>query len=333
VTNYRINDLLSIATDTNVPVPEYYEVPQLEEHPDVRFVVGDLDGWDAEAAPRRIGSRYRWDPDGTLYLEWNLPLDLRASITGLGDADSQTVVKMTEQYEKRGDIGSLFTSVLAVELLARDATLVHGGCGSRPDGGALITGWDDMGKTSTCLSVHDRGGFSFMGDDAVLLTADGQAHAWDYAVGISPYTSMGNIPMSRKKRLRIVAKRLAKGVPGLGVLHSAREKVDVTGIIGDRRTTCPLETVYFLEGGEAGPREISATEAGRRLAETTTADKEMVTHDAIETYAYLDPTVSGVTAARREVMEAAMSELETVELCSEDKDVYPDWIVETYPEP
>jgi len=331
---YTINDLLSVETDLDAPIPSYYAAGDAAGEADVVFEAGDLPAFTHETPTRRIGSRYRWEPErSTLYLSWNLPLDLRCSIRGLGDTDRRTVVRMTEQYRKRGEIGSLFVSVLSVELLARDATIVHGGCASRPDGGALISGWDDMGKTSTCLSVHDRDGFSFMGDDAVIVGADGRAHAWDRMVGISPYTATGNLPMPEKKRGRILLKRLARAVPGLGVLHSTRERIDVTDVIADARTVCHPETVFFLEGGDDGPGEISPAEASRRLVETSTADKELVTHDAVQTYGYLDPQVSGVVDRRRRIVETALAGMHAVELRSEEKSRYPGWIVENYPAP
>lgn len=328
---YEINDLLSVKTEVDVPIPDYYAVAEASGELDVVLAVGELPPFEP-SNPRRIGSRYQWESSTeTLYLDWNVPLDLRASISGLGRPDEQTVVKMTEQYHKRGSIGSLFRSLLVTELHTLDCTLIHGGCVSRTNGGAVITGWDDMGKTSTCLSMHDRAGFSFMGDDAVILGADGRAHAWDSLVGISPYTSTGNIPMSMKKRARVLVKRAAKAVPGLGVLHSSREQIDVTDVIDPQ--VCRPETVFFLEGGDDGPREITTPEGARRLVETSNADKSLVTHDAIKTYGYLHERISGVFETRRRIIETALAELNIVELCSENKDDYPDWIASNYPSP
>jgi hypothetical protein len=328
---YEINDLLSVKTDIDVPIPDYYAVDRNSSDPDINFSVGDLPSFEP-ANPRRIGSRYQWDSStGTLYLDWNVPLDLRASISGLGESKEQTVVKMTEQYHKRGSIGSLVRSVLIAELHTRDCTLIHGGCVSRSSGGAVITGWDDMGKTSTCLSMHDRDGFRFMGDDAVVLGADGRVHAWDSLVGISPYTSTGNIPMSIQKRARIIVKRAAKTVPGLGVLHSSREQIDVTDIIDPQ--VCRPETVFFLEGGEDGPRDITTAEGARRLVETSNADKSLVTHDAIKTYGYLHEDISGMFDTRQRIIKEALADMNVVELCSENKDDYPDWIASNYPSP
>jgi hypothetical protein len=328
---YEITDLLSVKTDVDISIPDYYAVAEGSGEPDVVLTVGELPPFEP-ANPRRIGSRYQWDSSAeTLYLNWNVPLDLRASIAELGNPDEQTVVKMTEQYHKRGSIGSLFRSLLVTELHSRDCTLIHGGCVSRADGGAVITGWDDMGKTSTCLSMHNRAGFNFMGDDAVILGADGRTHAWDSLVGISPYTSTGNIPMSVKKRARVLVKRATKAVPGLGVLHSSREQIDVTDVIDPQ--VCRPETVFFLEGGDNGSREITTAEGARRLVETSNADKSLVTHDAIKTYGYLHESVSGAFDTRQRIIETALTEMNVVELCSENKDDYPGWIVSNYPSP
>lgn len=332
-TLYEVNDLISISTNIELPVPGYYERPAghngEDSDTDIVFQSGGVSVSSDQRSTRRIGSRYQWDSDTkTLFLNWNFPLDLRCTVTGLGHPQKQTVVEMTDQYLKRGEIRSLFWSVLNVELLARDYTILHGGCLSRGEsGGALITGWDDMGKTSTCLSTHDRAEYSFMGDDAIIIGSEGDAHAWDQEVGISPYTATGNIPIPSAKLRRIKLKRLSKKVPGLGVLHSSRERVDIENTIRSNTSRCEPERVFFLEGGDNGTNSIDQNEASRRMLETSTADKRLIKHDLIRTYAYLHPPISNLHAKRREVFESAAENLEAVELRSEDKDRYTDWIV------
>lgn len=209
--SYSIHDLVTIRSDQKLYLPGNLQIEDVTD-PDVRVEIGAIT-YDEEVR-QQLGSDYYWDAE-TKSLILDHGLDVKAEIR---DLTGDCVVRATSSFVKRGNLDQLTLSVITYRLLSAGATFVHSGGLRGPDESTvMVQAWDDMGKTSTVLSLLARYDCEFLGDDSLIIH-DGKIHSFARKISISGGTIVPDGVLSRRERWESKARTMLNSVVPLGLV-------------------------------------------------------------------------------------------------------------------
>ncbi len=171
--------------------------------------------------------------------------------------------------------------------------MLHAACLCNDEGAFLITAKTDTGKTSTILRLLEHGDYGYLGDDFVILDAEGVLHAYPKPLTISQHTvaSVSSHRLGRRERLALIPQsRLhsrggrqfgqalnERGFPA-GTLNALVQrmipppKYSIERLIPQvrRATSAPLSRIYIIERAEEEAEvELSGEETLAVLQENT----------------------------------------------------------------
>jgi hypothetical protein len=218
-------------------------------------------------------------------------------------------------------MSELVRPLLQLATIQRGAITVHGATVQLGEGGVLVCGWSESGKTETALALAESGA-RFISDKWTIIDSSATVHAFPVSVGIRDWV-LDYLPrlrahLRRSQRARLRAVRAARRpLPLLtsgpatqlgGVLESQLERAftlagrlslrqtEVAAVYGSPRDpirTPPLTTLAMLTTVSADEVTVRPAEVGwtaERLARSAAYERRTLYElDARARYAGVDP--------------------------------------------
>jgi hypothetical protein len=243
-------------------------------------------------------------------------------------------------------MSELVRPLLQLATIERGAITVHGATVQLGEGGVLVCGWSETGKTETALALAESGA-RFISDKWTIIDSSASLHAFPVSVGIRDWVLdylprlRAHLRRSQRARLRVVgaARRplplLARGTATQlgGVLESQLERAftlagrlslrqtEVAAVYGSPRDTTrtpPLTTLAILTTVPADEVTVRPAEVGwtaRRLARSAAYERRTLYElDARARYANADPGPSPLLDVPGREVELLRNVLDGVQL-------------------
>jgi len=243
-------------------------------------------------------------------------------------------------------MSELVRPLLQLATIERGAITVHGATVQLGEGGVLVCGWSETGKTETALALAESGA-RFISDKWTIIDSSATLHAFPVSVGIRDWVLdylprlRAHLRRSQRARLRVVgaARRPLSLLPGGpatqlgGVLESQLERAftlagrlslrqtEVAAVYGapqDTARTPPLTTLAILTTVPADEVTVRPAEVGwtaRRLARSAAYERRTLYElDARARYANADPGPSPLLDVPGLEVELLRSVLDGVQL-------------------
>lgn len=280
---YSIHGLFTIATNTEIPIPDYLEVEKPAKEPDMRVVCGPLRFKRPREKMMRTGYYY-WKDKNALFIDYGMR-DTKLVMRDLLGKPEVLCSKNFKKYSSQESWNDLINAIMLLNLIKRGYTLAHAGSLShRGQEGIIISAPADTGKTSTILSLIAMKDFGFMSDDAALV-GKGVVHAYPEKVKVSPYTLTGDLRVKKLKR-KIFKSRM------LGLASERILKMNLTDFYEVPRElvvkNSPIRKVFVFTGygRKKSTKKISSKSAARMLF-ISSVDLARLMHRYMELYYYL----------------------------------------------
>ncbi len=103
------------------------------------------------------------------------------------------------RFTKVGLLGSHLESIVALKLIEQNKTLIHAGIVCGKDGGIIVAGLPNRGKTWTILSLI-REGYQFLAEDIGIVSSDGTAYAVPFTTSVKDWGEQEKKASSKQKR-------------------------------------------------------------------------------------------------------------------------------------
>ncbi len=313
---YSIHGLLKIATNVDIPVPDYFKTKTPMRNPDLEIMVKSVPVKKPKENRLVRASYYYWRDNDRLFIDYDMA-NAKLFFENLFGRNRKTRVQCTKTFRRfcTGESWKSFIhAIIWFKLVERGYTFIHAGALSyRRKDGIVIVAPADTGKTSTILSLLSTGDFGFLTDDAVLL-GDGFIHAYPEKVKVSPYTLTGTMSFKRSLKQKFLKSRLMGLMSErllnmkIGKLHKIPDKFLV-----DRS---PVKKVFLLSGYGEKPtaRKIDAKSAARLLI-LPSAEMTTLMHQYIELYYYLfNVDTHAILKKMNEIVEDSFRDAECYEL-------------------
>jgi hypothetical protein len=322
---YSIHNLLKIASNTKIPVPEYFRVQEQIKEPDIEILEKSLSFVKPKENKLMRANYYFWREKKTLFID----CDVANAKLLIEDLFGKTRIKCTKTFKRfstEESWGDFIRAVLWFKLTEHGSTFVHSGCLSyKGKEGVLILGLADTGKTSTILSLLSTGMFSYLSDDITIL-GDGVAYAYPEEVKISPYTLTGSMPVASSWKRRVLRSRL------LSLFSERLLKMKITESykIPDKFVVAknPVGKVFILGGYDKRrkARKVERAAAARTLF-LLSVEVSKLMHKYIDPYYYLfGIDTFNVLRRMKEIVENSLKSAECFELKTPDLKGYAETI-------
>jgi hypothetical protein len=325
---YSIHDLFTVATNTDVPIPEYFAVDKLKAAPDMEVIQKPLSFHKPEKEMLMRTNYYFWKDDNTLYIDY---ATVGAKIA-IKDIFGKPKIECTRSFRRltsQESWNSIVHAVMWFNLIKRGYTFIHAGCLSyKNKEGVIITAPADTGKTSTIMTLLSTNKFGFMTDDAVLI-GNGYVHAYPQEVKISPYTLTGGMNVKRSLKRKIFKSRRL----GLASERLFRMKITDMHKIPDELVVrrCPAKKVFILTGYNKKPtiKKIDERLAARILL-LPSAELSTMMHRYIELYYFMfSKDTFNILERMNEIIEGSFKNTDCYVLQSPKLEGYSQTILKT----
>lgn len=336
--SYGIHDLLTVRTNTQLPIPEYFGGRAASGEVELEIHEGRSFPFEPPPYARRLASHRYWYDDGTLTVAYpTTPSGKPIAVRLEALHEARTKLHYTPAFRRMVDFAQLVEGLLTMKLLDAGIALIHAG-GLVTDGRAtVLASMGRMGKTSTILSVLSANpDAAFMGDNVILVDRDSHAHAWPATVGIFPGTAVPESRIPPQTRRRIMAKRLVAKSDRLVALLLHKLSVDLSESVDPNHLTeivdeAPIGHLYILNGGRerAKERGLSVSPAVAKIATATDMELDPANY-YLSLYAFagdrpaLHP--ARVKFRREEILEEALADISIQEIFGADVSSYADRI-------
>lgn len=278
------------------------------------FVAKRRLAFDAHAYQVRFEPRVSYAVEGAFRVD--APIRLAVSLrpeTGLSRVKSTAAALEARFHGLEGLIEpspiagySLLWYVMHLALWKLGASFVHGAAWARAGSATLLLGSGGCGKTSSLLTLRERGLAEYLAEDFVIVDQLGQVHPCPKTVTLyrSDLEATGALQASGfVRRLAVAASRgIVAANPKFKVLPSA-----VFGPLAP--AACPIRhAVFTARTSEAAPRleAISASELARRAALASMRELkplseilQMIVANAPQDYAYPTPQAHAAAVEAR----------------------------------
>lgn len=299
---FSIHDILTVATNVNVPIPSYFEVKKPSETPDIQVMsIKDLHFQRARNGGLMRTNYCFWSEGTSLFIDYGIR-NIRLVLRNLFEKPEILCTPTFMKYTTKESWYSLLNGVLLLSLLRKGHALIHAGSvcyGGR--NGIIIGGPADTGKTSTVLSLVSKKYFKFMSDDATLIGRD-KVYAYPGEVKTSPYTLSGALNVDswkprvfRCKPLALFCERFLK----MDLTHLQRVPTELVA------KNAPIKTI-FIFGGYADKKKIEKIDSRRaaRILFISSMELSTLLHPYLELYYYVfGADTFGIAKKLYEVME------------------------------
>lgn len=329
--SYNIHDFLTVRTNDDLPVPDYFAGSEASSNSVLDVVrVQSIDSIE-HLRPRRLASHRYWRSDDALAVEYpSTPTGKQVAVRLKGIETDHTTVQYTPAFRKMADFDGLFEGLLTVKLQQEDVSLIHAGGVAQNGVATLFASMGRMGKTSTILSLlAERPDLTFLGDNVLLMDTDGIAYAWPATLGVFPGTAVRTAQLPSGRRHLVELKRLIARSELLSalLLHKfsidLSENVEPTQVASGIERAAPVRHLYLLNGGRAqnGTRVLESDEAAAKIA--TGTDMELDPDDYyLSLYAFTsderDVQPSVVKQRRQQLLFDSLDAIDVTEIYADD---------------
>jgi len=281
---YSIHGLLNIATNVDVPVPEFFETKKTITNPDVQVMKKPLKFGKPRKDMIMRTNYYFWKNRSTLFIDYNMR-DMKLKLQDIFEKPKVICTKSFRRFTTKKSWDSLIHAIIWLALIKRGCTIIHGGSLSYLNKHGIIIGAPaDTGKTSTVLSLLSTERFGFMSDDAALI-GKGHVYAYPEKVKISPHTLTGSLQVRSWKRKFFKSRTL-------GLASERILKLNLTHFhkVPDRFVTekSPIKNV-FVFGGYENKRSVKpiSPKLAARMLFISSAEMTTLMHRYLELYYYM----------------------------------------------
>ncbi len=167
---YDIHGLLRLESQTPLPELVYFATPEPLPHVDMQIRI------DRHGTPSP-------QPGAIIYSEGLSRFGFGLAVMP-GAAYTEVVISPLLAHSPYALYKSVLEPILRWALAQRGAALLYGAAVARQGRAALLVPEQDQGKTAAALRAAQEG-FDFMGDDFVILTADGQVLSFPKPVTVT----------------------------------------------------------------------------------------------------------------------------------------------------
>jgi hypothetical protein len=243
-------------------------------------------------------------------------------------------------------VSELVRPLLQLATINHRAITVHGAAVQVADGGLLVCGWSETGKTETALALAETGA-CFISDKWTIIDSTARIHAFPVSVGVRDWVLdylprlRAHVRRSQRARLRVsrTSRRLLSATarwtasPLGAVIESQLDRAltlasrvslrqtEVAAVYGSREDptrTPPLATLVVLTTVPGDRVSVHPAEPGRtaiRLARSAAYERRTLYElDARVRYASADPSPSPLLAVPELEAERLRNVLEGVQL-------------------
>lgn len=282
---YSIHNLFRIATNTDVPVPEYFRAKKPAMGPDMQVLQKPLAFQKPAKEMLMRTNYYFWKDKNTLYIDYGVA-GAKIAIRDVFGKPKIECTKAFRKFSSQESWNSLVHAVMWFNFIKRGYTFVHAGCMSyRGKDGVIIAAPADTGKTSTILTLLSTDAFGFMTDDTALV-GNGYAHAYPEKVKVSPYTLTGKLRVKSSLKRRLFKSRV------LGLMSERLLKMKITdlheipeSLVVDKN---PIKKVFILTGYNKRRRVTKIDKKlAARLLILPSAEFSTLMHRYVELYYYM----------------------------------------------
>jgi len=167
---YNIHGLLRLESQTPLPELAYFATPEPLPHVDVQIRI------DRHGTPSP-------QPGAIVYSEGLSRFSFGLAVMP-GAAYTEVVISPLLAHSPYALYKSVLEPIVRWALARRGAALVYGAAVARQGQAALIVPEEDQGKTAAVLRAA-QAGYAFLGDDFVILTADGRVWSFPKPVTVT----------------------------------------------------------------------------------------------------------------------------------------------------
>ena len=324
---YSIHNIVKIKTNTEIPIPNYFEIGRKIDNPDIEIIQENFSVNVPREKKKQRKDYFVWVDETALYIDYEV-LNMKLFIS---DIQGRTRIKFTETYRNHGKkhISNLIHIVLAIKLIQKGYAPIHAGCVSCGDKAILISGMGSTGKTSTVLSLLDAEYYKFMADDMTIVSRDGKAYSYPEKVGVSFQTLTGNM-FSPSIKTKIFGKLTESHLISLFFgkffnLWRMEQKEIPDEMIKDKAF---IEKVFLITCGEKDEiKQIEINKAVRMLMMSMMDEHSLFGNYALNFYSYLfGLDLLEFACKAKEIIKNALNKAKCFELKSNKTWKYPEMV-------
>lgn len=313
---YDIHGVVRIACNIN-RFPKHFEVGRIDEKDlDIIIEMGDFD-FDKTGSERVEGC---WVKNKNLYIEYEARGTGKQKIL-ISDLFGRPVLRFTKLTHKNVDVGQFSHLMASIKLLQKGCMFVHSAGVAKDDKGYLITGWSEMGKSSTVFGLSKNREFGLMGDDTVILSKNGFIYSYPMVAGVFFHSkNVKNLKLSYSQKIKLMIKYLVAKLPPLYLYINPNLLVELSDI-GRVVDKVRLEKTYFLSRGSGNEKLDRGVAIKKIISSTMHGHNRYFARDAFLLYCYLnncDPNF--IEKNVKKVLETAIGEC--ILLRSDKKDFH-----------
>lgn len=256
--DYSIHGMLRVRSNVDIPVPGYFRVKKLDGKPDLLvWSHRKLNFQRDKSNEMLMGNYYFWGGGKKIFVDYDL-MNAKLSVEDLFGKTKIECTNSLKRFCTEENWQKLIFAVLSIKMIQKGYTFMHAGGLTHHDGGILIAGMQDTGKTSTVLPLLDGKEFKLLGDDFVILDS-GRAYAYPKEIRLSPRTLRGCLESSALKE-KAMKNRF------ISMFMERFLKRDITRLVQIPREyiaeKCDVEKIFILSGyGKEHVERINSSEA------------------------------------------------------------------------
>jgi len=162
----------------------------------------------------------------------------------ISDLFSRTTFSF-RSYNERHGIENIIKLLFQIKLLQKNCTLVHA-AGLEKDGrGIIMSGWPRTGKSSSALRLAQRKEYNILGDDMVIISANGRIYSFPKRVGVF-YKNNYHLDLTDSERRKLFLKYAAVKITPPKFLRLDRSLRLELGRFSDITEGADLKEVYVV---------------------------------------------------------------------------------------
>lgn len=328
---YSLHDIITLKTNMDVPIPEYFRVPEdkISRDPDIEYTQEDLDTSSSIGKAARTRNFFYWREECDLHVDYKAPF-LNAKLV-ISNLDGKTKMRFTRAFTKYGRMSIPLKSIIEMKLIQKGFALIHSGCLNYKGQSCLFTATRDTGKTSTILSLLDGKDFKFMSDDLIIISENGKTFSYPEQVDISPHTLTGSVisPHGNKIKSKLAKSHLVTLIAGRLFNMELTESREISrDLIEDDGQ---IKKVFILMGGtdKEAVKEIDKEEAVRKIFSPTIELINPSKEYLLNLYSYVcDFDLFNLIVKERDIIAEAIKDAECFEIRSNNVRRYHEMIKE-----
>jgi len=327
---YSIHDLVTIKSNTGIPIPNYFSCPPISD-PDLTVTQCDM-VYDVPRSSKKKRKDYAvWKEGDALIIDYE-SLDLKIS---LSDLKGKTKIQVSDGFVNRSKkhLNTLVGLIIQLKLLEKGCTFLHSGCLTHNDGAILLPAMGSTGKTFTTLSLIDGENHLFLSDDLAIINTNGDVFSYPGKIGTGPYV-LKNDAVPELSVNPIFSSKLAR-IPLISLIFGKfpwlykSKNLEMPPHLISRSSTCSY--LFLIVGGS----ENKAVSIPNSRAISQAMNQHLDTHNLfgsfiLNYYAYFFAyDLSQKLETMREILITGLSSTKCFEIRSNDLYSYPRIVLDT----